>query len=156
PTLDHIVGMPYTAFQAALDPTAPPGLRSYWRGEYLDALSDAAIDVFLAHATRVVTPEAPLSQAVLFRIGQAVADLPDDAAGFSPRAAPSLRHPIAVWADASDDERRIAGARSVAEAMRPFATGASYLNFTPEANRVHDAYGDAKYARLVALKDVYD
>jgi hypothetical protein len=30
------------------------------------------------------------------------------------------------------------------------------LNFTPEADRVRDAYGDAKYARLVALKDRYD
>jgi hypothetical protein len=35
-------------------------------------------------------------------------------------------------------------------------TGAAYLNFTPEADRVRDAYGDAKSARLVALKDRYD
>jgi Berberine and berberine like len=40
--------------------------------------------------------------------------------------------------------------------MRPFCTGASYLNFTPEADRVRDAHGEEKYARLVALKDVYD
>lgn len=40
--------------------------------------------------------------------------------------------------------------------MRTFSTGAAYLNFTPEADRVRDAYGDAKYARLVALKDAYD
>ncbi len=31
-----------------------------------------------------------------------------------------------------------------------------HLNFTPEADRVRDAYGDAKYARLAALKDRYD
>jgi len=43
-----------------------------------------------------------------------------------------------------------------AAAMRPFSTGAAYLNFTPEADRVRDAYGDAKYARLVALKDRHD
>ena len=40
--------------------------------------------------------------------------------------------------------------------MRPFSTGASYLNFTHEADRVGDAYGDEKYARLVALKNTYD
>jgi Berberine and berberine like len=39
--------------------------------------------------------------------------------------------------------------------MRPFSTGASYLNFTPEADRVRDGYGDAMYARLVALKAAY-
>jgi FAD/FMN-containing dehydrogenase len=40
--------------------------------------------------------------------------------------------------------------------MRPFGTGAAYLNFTPEADRVRDAYGEDKYARLVGLKDTYD
>ena len=40
--------------------------------------------------------------------------------------------------------------------MRPFGTGASYLNFAHEADRVRDAYGDAKYARPVALKNTYD
>jgi Berberine and berberine like len=50
----------------------------------------------------------------------------------------------------------IAAARAFAAAMRPFSTGASYLNFTHEADRVRDAYGDATYARLAALKDPYD
>jgi len=50
----------------------------------------------------------------------------------------------------------IAATRAFAAAMRPFSTGAAYLNFTPEADRVRDAYGDDKYARLVALKDTYD
>jgi hypothetical protein len=50
----------------------------------------------------------------------------------------------------------IAANRAFTAAMRPFGTGAAYLNFTPEADRVRDAYGDAKYARLVALKDRYD
>lgn len=40
--------------------------------------------------------------------------------------------------------------------MRPFSTGASYLNFTPETDRVRDAYGDQKYARLVAFRARYD
>jgi hypothetical protein len=40
--------------------------------------------------------------------------------------------------------------------MRPFSTGGAYLNFTPEADRVRDAYGEEKYERLVALKDRYD
>ena len=40
--------------------------------------------------------------------------------------------------------------------MGPFSTGTSYFNFTHEADRVRDAYSDAKYARLAALKDTYD
>ena len=40
--------------------------------------------------------------------------------------------------------------------MRPFSTGGAYLNFTPEADRVRDAFGEEKYQRLVALKNRYD
>jgi Berberine and berberine like len=50
----------------------------------------------------------------------------------------------------------IAANRAFATAMRPYSTAASYLNFTLEADRVRDAYGEEKYARLVALKSTHD
>jgi FAD/FMN-containing dehydrogenase len=156
PAVDHIGPMPYTAFQAALDPLAPWGARSYARGEYMSGLSDAAIETFLSHAVDLAVLGAPLTQMVIFRIGQGVAAVPDEATAFSHRDARYLFHPIATWADPADDARMIAATRAFAAAMRPFSTGASYLNFTPEADRVRDGYGDAKYARLVALKDAYD
>jgi FAD/FMN-containing dehydrogenase len=156
PVVDHIGQMPYTAFQAALDPLAPWGVRSYWRGEYLRELGDAAIETFLDHAADLTVLGGPLSQMIIFRIGQGVAALPDEATAFSHRDARYLFHPISVWTDPADDNRWIAANRAFAAAMRPYSTGASYLNFTPEADRVRDAYGDEKYARLVALKDTYD
>jgi FAD/FMN-containing dehydrogenase len=156
PVVDLIAPMPYTAFQAALDPLAPSGTRFYARGEYLPRLSDAAIDAFLEHAIELTELGAPLSQMVVFRIGQAVAAVPAEATAFSHREASYLFHPISVWNDPADDSRMIEANRAFAAAMRPFSTGASYLNFTPEADRVRDAFGDEKYARLVALKDTYD
>jgi FAD/FMN-containing dehydrogenase len=92
----------------------------------------------------------------IFRIGQGVATTPNDATAFSHRETCYLFHPISVWDDPADDDRLIAANRAFADAMRPFGTGAAYLNFTPEHDRVREAYGDAKYARLVALKDEYD
>jgi FAD/FMN-containing dehydrogenase len=156
PDLDHIQPMPYTAFQAALDPTAPPDMRSYWRGEYMNDLSDNAIATFLEHAEKLTESAPPFSQAVIFRIGQAVSAIDDDATAFSHRSANHLFHPISVWHDPAEDERLIAGNRAFAAAMQPFGTGAAYLNFTPEKDRVRDAYGARKYKRLVALKDKYD
>jgi FAD/FMN-containing dehydrogenase len=156
PVVDHIAPMPYTAFQAALDPLAPRGVRSYWRGEYMRELSDAAIDAFLDHAVDLTALGAPLSQMIIFRIGQGVAAVPDEATAFSHRGAGYLFHPISIWTDPADDGQKIAANRAFAAAIRPFSTGASYLNFTPEADRVRDAYGDEKYTRLVALKDTYD
>lgn len=77
PEVNPIQPMPYTAFQALLDATAPPGKRGYWRGEYLDSLTDAAIATFAQRAPDLVTAAAPLSQGVIFRIGQAIADVPE-------------------------------------------------------------------------------
>ena len=93
---------------------------------------------------------------IIFRIGQGVAAVPGEATAFSHRDARYLFHPITAWLDPADGEKMIAATRAFAAAMRPFSTGASYLNFTHEADRVRDAYGDATYARLVALKDTYD
>ena len=140
------------AFQSILDESAPFGLRSYWRGEYMAALPDEAIETYIEHARE---PVSPFSQMIIFRIGQGVTAVPEDATAFSHRDANYLFHPICVWEDASDDERQITFAKTFAEAMRPFTTGAAYLNFTPE-DRVRDAYGAKKYERLVALKDRYD
>ena len=157
PAVDHMGPMPYTAFQAALDPLAPyGGGRFYARGEYLPGLSDGAIDTFLAHAPGLAARSHPLSQMIIFRVGQGVAAVPDEATAFSHRDANYLFHPITVWADRADDEQMTAAGRAFAAVMRPFGTGASYLNFTHEADRVRDAYGDEKYTRLVKLKDMYD
>jgi FAD/FMN-containing dehydrogenase len=156
PAVDLIGPMPYTAFQSALEAFAPWGVRTYARGEYMPEFSDAAIDTFLPHAMDLAVLGAPLSQMVIFRIGQAIAAVPEEATAFSHRGARYLFHPISAWTEPTDDERIIAATRAFTAAMRPFSTGASYLNFTPEGDRVRDGYGDAKYARLVALKDAYD
>jgi FAD/FMN-containing dehydrogenase len=155
PAVDLIQPMPYTAFQAIIDPMAPAGFRSYWRGEYLETLSDGAIDAFLEHGTALTGAGAPLSQVIIFRIGQGVTAVPDEATAFSHREAPYMFHPITMWRDRADDDRLIAQTRTMCDAMRPFSSGGAYLNFTPE-DRVRDAYGPDKYQRLVALKTKYD
>jgi FAD/FMN-containing dehydrogenase len=155
PEVDLIQPMPYTEFQAMLDPSAPKGYRNYWRGEYLTGLPDDAIDTFVKNAPPRVEMAAPFSQDIIFRIGQGVKSLDDDATAFSHRDVEYLFHPIAVWEDPADDERVMVSNREFADLMRPFSTGAAYLNFTPEADRVRDAFGD-KYERLVELKDKYD
>jgi FAD/FMN-containing dehydrogenase len=154
PEVDLIMPMPYTAFQAIIDASAPKGLRNYYRGEYLTALSDAALDTFLERAPEVAGAGMPFSQMLIFRIGQGVAAVADEASAFSHRDADYMFHPISVWEDPADDDRVIAANRAFCDAMRPFTTGAAYLNFTSE-DRVRDAFGP-KYERLVALKDRYD
>jgi hypothetical protein len=56
-------------------------------------------------------------------------------------------------------EGEIANVRSTAGAVRAFSPGGAYLNFFDADEgeaRIRAAYGDAKYERLVALKNQYD
>ena len=66
------------------------------------------------------------------------------ATAFSHRDTNYLLHPSSIWRDPADDAGLIAANRAFADAMRPYGTGGAYLNFTPEADRVRDAYGDRK------------
>lgn len=155
PDVDLIQPMPYTDFQAMVDPDNPPGLRNYFRGDYLDELSDQAIDVYVERATETVS-STPLAQIVIFRLGAGITDVAEEATAFPHRDAQYLFHPILLWEDPTEDDRRIAAGRSLGEALKPFGTGASYLNFTADSARVREVYGAEKHARLVALKDKYD
>jgi FAD/FMN-containing dehydrogenase len=155
PAVDLLDRIPYTAFQAIVDPFSPHGQLNYHRGEHLSGLPDEAIDAYVEHGRRV---KSPVSQTILFRTGGAVSRVPDDATAASHRNAPYMWHPIACWADAADTDDAIAWVRESSAAMKPFTTGGVYLNFEQDEGEEHvrAGYGADKYARLVELKDKYD
>ena len=91
-------------------------------------------------------------------LGGAIARVPEDAMAFGQRSAAWNLHILSMWEDPADAERQVTWTRELHAAMRPYATGGAYLNFIGnEGNaRVRAAFGDEKYARLVALKRRYD
>jgi FAD/FMN-containing dehydrogenase len=155
PVVDLFQPMPYRVFQALLDPMNPPGVRTYARGEHLVDLPDEAVEVFARHSTAGLFP---LSVAILFQHGGAVARVAEDATAFSHRDARFMVHPIAVWGDAAGDEHHIGWARALSDAFAPYRTGGTYLNFMSDegAETVRGGYDVASYDRLVALKRHYD
>jgi hypothetical protein len=154
PAVDLVGPMPYTDFQALLDPTAPPGWRWYNAGEHLSGLIDPAIDVLAGHAPQGL---APLTQIIVFRHGGAVSRIGSEETAFSNREAAYILHPLAAWLEPEDDDRHITWLRDLVRAMEPFKTGGVYLNFSPDDDeRVLDGYGVEKHARLLALKKKYD
>jgi FAD/FMN-containing dehydrogenase len=155
PAVDLLDRIPYTAFQAIVDPFSPTGWLNYHRGEHLAALPDEALDAYVEHGARV---KSPMSQSILFRNGGAIARVPEDATAASHRDAPYMWHPIAAWNDPADTDSTIGWVRESSAAMRPFATGGIYLNFEQDEGEEHvrAGYSREKYERLVALKDKYD
>ena len=63
-----------------------------------------------------------------------------------------------AWADAADDERNVAWTRAFADAMKPHAAPAVYVNYTSDQDRdmMKSAYLPSAQARLQALKKTYD
>jgi FAD/FMN-containing dehydrogenase len=154
PAVDLVDVMPYVAVQGLIEPGNPAGLRNWWTADFLAELPDAAIDVFVEHAT---TPVSPHGQVLLVPGGGAIARVPDEATALGQRHAPFNMHFLSMWERAEDDEANIAFTRAISGAMKPWTTGGAYLNFIGDegAGRVASSFGD-KWDRLRALKRVWD
>ena len=149
---------PFTAVQAGFDPLFPrDSLRAYWKSQYLDELSDAAIEVI---AGRALDRPAPLTLVNTFHMGGAIAAVEPEATAFAERSAPFMVSIDGLWSDAADDAETIAWVRSAWEDVREFGNGAVYLNFTGLADEDPGAGVDTAFgrnlARLERVKAAYD
>ncbi|MEV5315099.1 FAD-binding oxidoreductase [Streptomyces sp. NPDC052610] len=150
----ELVGaMPYADVQCMLDD--PPGLRNHWSAEYLTGAPDDFVDVFCPLALPMPVPSN--SKHVLFPLGGAVADGPAEYP-VPYRGSPWVVHPFGAWTDPADDERCVGWVRDVRGHVRPWSTGAVYLNFIGDegADRVRAGLGPENTARLAELKRRYD
>jgi FAD/FMN-containing dehydrogenase len=140
--------------QASADPLFVRGRRYYWKANFLQQISDAAIDALIE---AFATAASPLSLAVLQQMGGAISRVASDATAFAHRDAAYDCFPVAVWEDAVEDAGHIAWARTFWDKLRPFGTGGVYANNLGDEgdDRVRAAYG-VNYSRLAALKAKYD
>jgi FAD/FMN-containing dehydrogenase len=132
--------------------------RRYWKGHYLRAFDDAAIDTFVSRGAPAGTDDpALLPAASLQSYGGAIAEIGGDETAFEHRDVFVEFVAAAAWTDPAEDETRIANARRYGAAMEPFASGAYVNVLTDEGEQgVRRAYGAAKLARLRAVKRRYD
>jgi FAD/FMN-containing dehydrogenase len=150
---------PFTHVQTGFDALFPRDkLRAYWKSQYLDELSDAAIDVI---ADRARNRPQPLTLVNTFHMGGAIARVDPEATAFSERSAPYMVSIDGMWDDPAHDADTIAWVRSTWEAVKEFGNGGVYLNFTGLAGEeaptagVDTAYG-RNLERLRQIKATYD
>ncbi len=154
PLADTIGPLPYTEVQAFGAPLYPPGRLNYWKSNFLNDLSDEAIEVLIEQFAAV---PSPLSAAVVEHLGGAVARVDQDATAFGDRGAPYNLIITGEWTDPAETERNIQWVRDCWQAARPYAKETVYVNYVDagEDARFKAAYG-ANYERLAALKAKYD
>jgi FAD/FMN-containing dehydrogenase len=154
PIASHLGPVPYAAFQSAFDPLLTAGARNYWKTNNFRTLSDAAIDVLIASASRLPDPQCEIFVA---QLGGAMARVKPAATAFVGRDANYIMNVHGRWSDAQNDEQVRKWARQCFLDAAPHATGSGYVNFLTEdeGERVAAAYG-ANYPRFQMLKRRFD
>jgi FAD/FMN-containing dehydrogenase len=156
PVLDIVGPIPYAqGVQRLIEPGNPAGLQNYWKADFIDELTDEAIDALVGEINKAASP---MTQLILEPLGGALARVDEDAMALGNRQAAFAYHCIATWDDPAEDDVHVGWAKDLGNAMERFAVPGVYLNYTSDQEnpeRVRSTYG-AKYERLVALKDKYD
>ncbi|MGH2705300.1 MAG: hypothetical protein ACRDJ4_09445 [Actinomycetota bacterium] len=140
--------MPY--LQGLFDEEFSPGKRYYFKGGFLPAFPDAAIEAVLEHLR---ARPSPLSEFDLHHVGAAVHRIGGHRL-CRPLGNLHLQHHRPLGGPAEDDAIRD-WARSLASALAPFGRGRDYVNFLSEpagARILETTYGKDRCRRLSELK----
>ena len=149
---------PFVGVQTGFDALFPRNtLRSYWKSQYLDELSDDAIDLIAAKAQE---RPAPMTLLNTFLMGGAIGDVDPEATAFAERSSPFMVSIDGMWEDPAADADTIAWIRQTWDEVSRFGTGGVYLNFTGLADEAPTAGVDSAFgrnlSRLEKVKATYD
>ena len=153
PLMDSIKGRRYRDWQRAGD--SEGSMRTFLRSQYLDDLSDAAIETLVDQAR-----EAPSAGTTVFCSPRRGAEIEPavDATAYPHRE--HCHHVLveARWSDPARDDAHVDWVRSFHDALEPHTTGDAPVNFLTEdelASRREAAFGP-NYERLVAIEEAWD
>ncbi len=154
PAQDLTGPLPFPALQSMFDALAGPGLQWYWRGDFVNELSDAAIERHIEFAHRL--PDG-LSTMHLYPVNGAVHRVGSTETAFSYRDVTWSQVITGVDADPANAEVIRDWTVSYWHALHPYSAGGGYVNFlmNESQDRVQATYRD-NYPRLAKIKARYD
>jgi FAD/FMN-containing dehydrogenase len=159
PLAERLEELSYLQLQTLEDEWHRPGARRrYYKGHYLQALSDEAIDAFLSRGEPDPGANGALLPSGSFQgYGGAIAATSNEDSAFSHRNTLVEFVASTAWTDPAEDHQRMAAARRYGAALEPFSSGV-YVNVLGDEGEsgVRRAYPAGKLARLAALKRRYD
>jgi FAD/FMN-containing dehydrogenase len=154
PLTSTIGSAPYLEVQTAHDLAFAWGSRSFIKSHNADDVRPATLDE-IAELVAIAPGDSSFS---ITALGGAIGRVPEDATAFAGRAAAYDLSADSDWTDAADDDANIDWCRRVMSVVEPDRGLGAYANGNSDAGpeETRRIYGDAKLARLAALKRTWD
>ena len=151
---EHVGPMPYPALNSAFDALVPPGLQHYWKANFVNELTDQAIEAHLEHGPKVPVVNSTVH---IYPINGASHRVATDATAFAYRDATFATVIAGMWPDSTDNEANVEWVRDYYEATAPLSEEGGYVNFMAgdDQDRIKANY-KGNYERLVQIKRIYD
>ncbi len=146
--------MPFNVLQSAFDPLLPAGLQWYWRADFFNEISDAAIDAHVKYGALLPTG---MSTMHMYPIDGAASRVAEEATAFAYRNGGWAGVIVGVDPDPANADLISRWARDYWEALHPTSAGGGYINFmmSEGQERIRAAYR-GNYQRLAQIKHRYE
>ena len=154
PLTEAIGSKPYLEVQTAHDLAFAWGNRSFIKGHNANDVRREALDELVE-----VVAEAPGDSSVsITALGGAIGRVPEDATAFAGRDAAFDLSADSSWTDAALDDANVDWCRRAMAVLEPDRTLGAYSNGNSDSGpeEMRAIYGEAKVARLAALKRTWD
>ncbi len=154
PAIDFAGPIPWPALQSLFDAIYPPGLQWYWKADFFNELTDAAIDLHVKYGAQLPTAQSTMH---IYPINGAAHRPSSTDTAFSFREANFSEVIVGVDPDPANNDHMIQWARDYWLALHPHSAGGAYVNMMMDEgeDQVKASYR-GNYARLAAIKAKYD
>ena len=142
--------------QHLIDDDFRDGHRYYTKEAHLEELSDEVIDRLIGFWQAM--PPGLGGEVEILGLGGAIGDVGEDDTAFSNRNYLMWLNFAMAWDDPADDADFMGRSRAIIADLKPWTGKGVYLNMlnVDELDRVVEAFGREKYARLGRVKAQYD
>jgi FAD/FMN-containing dehydrogenase len=154
PALDWCGPIPFPALQTMFDALYPPGLQWYWKADFVNELTDEAIDLHINHGNKMPTPHSTMH---FYPVNGVASRVDKSATAWNYRHSNWAEVIVGIDPDPANRDAITNWARDYWNELHPYSAGGAYINFMMEEGeeRIKATYGD-NYQRLAEVKRKYD
>jgi FAD binding domain/Berberine and berberine like len=154
PALDFVGPIPHPALQGMFDGLYPPGLQWYWRADFVNELSETAINLHVKYGSQLPSMHSTMH---LYPVTGAAQRVGSGETAFSYRDTRWAEVIVGVDPDPANNDAITNWCKDYWLALHPYSAGGAYVNFMMDEGqeRVQATYRD-NYARLAQIKAAYD